>query len=514
TLGFRGEALAAIASVSRIEAISRVKGRLSGFRLRLTGGRRESCDEVGCPEGSTLLIRDLFFNTPVRKKFLKSREVENGHLINVFKRYAIAYPEMRWSISMDDRNLYRLPIESQESRICAVFNQDFSSRIFPLQSVGERLSLTGYIGSPELARRSRTDQYLYVNRRWVANRLLGHAVNAAYGPLLEEGKFPFYALYLQIAPQDVDVNVHPAKTEIKFRKESEIYGFIQQAVADTLQQAGLKAFSSMQLRSGEKFDDRTGEITAATKNDLGAIAVQFAQRKFHSSTSGHNYSNEPIASGEAYRLVFTPPVDPAADQSPDSRENSNSISDRAQVYQFHQRYILTEIKGGIAIIDQHAAHERVLYERALKALVDEQLPSQQLLFPKIMEFDVESAVRLREVLDYLQKLGITLRVFGERSFVLEALPAGIRDGASEEIIKDILDELQERGEMKQPGQEQVAAAFACRAAIKFGQSLTLAEMNGLIDQLFAAQFPFTCPHGRPTLMQLTLGELERRFGRS
>jgi len=517
TLGFRGEALAAIASVSHIEAISRMKGSISGCRLRLNGGKIEGCDEVGSPEGTTLLIRDLFFNTPARKKFLKSREVENNHLVNVFKRFAIAFPQIRWSFSLDDRNLFRLPADSLQGRIAAVFNQDFSAQTFPVDTTTERLIVTGFLGSPDLARRTRSDQFLYVNKRWVVNRALGHAVSAAYGPLIESGKFPFYALFLEIPSPEVDVNVHPAKIEVKFRRENEVYGIIQHAASETLQTAGLKAFTTLHLRPGESVDANTGEITLLPQPDIATFTAQFAKQKFGPSQSTHGPDRTSIVSGEAYSLVFSPPVPVTEDKQPvpsSTPSMESPASDRTQVYQFHKRYILTEIKGGIAVIDQHAAHERILYERALKALASEQLASQQLLFPKILEFDPETAFRLREVLEYLQKLGITLRIFGERSFVLEALPAGIREGASEEIIKEILDELQERGNLKHPGQEQVAAAFACRAAIKFGHSLTLPEMNGLIDQLFSAQFPFTCPHGRPTLLQLTLGELERRFGRS
>jgi DNA mismatch repair protein MutL len=200
-----------------------------------------------------------------------------------------------------------------------------------------------------------------------------------------------------------------------------------------------------------------------------------------------------------------------------SEEAESSVVDnaeRTQVYQFHNRYIVTQVKAGIAVIDQHAAHERVLFEKALKALAGQGIHGQQLLFPKIFEVNPERADQLREVLEDFQALGITIREFGERSFVLEALPPGISEGENDQIVTEILDELKERGVARAPGHEQLAAAFACRAAIKFGKALTLDEMNSLIDQLFATKFPFSCPHGRPTLLNLSLTELERRFGRA
>jgi DNA mismatch repair ATPase MutL len=308
------------------------------------------------------------------------------------------------------------------------------------------------------------------------------------------------------------------------RRENETYGLVQRAIQAALQQAGLAAMPAMQLKSGETVNPATGEITSDTRSP----ATQ--ERPLP------HYPPERKAPPEAYRIMFgktdshradppLPPLDKGGIEGSDppephfkrgvpEPENEVIGSERTHIYQFHNKYIVTEIKGGIAIIDQHAAHERVLYEKALKALTGGRLPSQQLLFPRILELDPESALRLREVLDDLVSLGITIREFGERSFVLEALPTGTNAGQEGQIITDILDELKERGSLRSPGQEQVAAAFACRAAIKFGQPLTLAEMNGLIDQLFATKFPFTCPHGRPTLLQLTLGELERRFGRA
>ncbi len=509
TLGFRGEALSAIASVSRIEATSRLRGSLLGHRLRGTGGKLEGLDEIGAPEGTAIAVRDLFFNTPARKKFLKSAGVENSHLLNVFKRYALAYSEIRWSLSQEGKDVYRLPPESLHSRLLALFTAELNHHLFPLEAEAKGVRLSGFIGAPNLARRSRGDQYLFLNRRWVQNRLLGHALAAAYGHLLDPGHFPFYALFLEVPATEVDVNVHPAKTEVKLHRENEIYGFILNAVEEALRQAGLRAMPSMPLKAGEAVNENTGEITLPRQAELKP-----ANPAANSSPASQIPLRAQIAPAAAYQMMFAARTEPTTSAASAMPSEAALSAERTQVYQIHQRYILTEIKGGLAIIDQHAAHERVLYERALKALHGGALPSQQLLFPRIIELDAENAERLREVLEDLQSLGINIREFGERSFALEALPSGIQAGLEEGIIRDLLDELRERGVVRRPGQEAIAAAFACRAAIKFGQPLTLQEMNGLIDQLFATHFPFTCPHGRPTLLQLTLSELERRFGRT
>jgi DNA mismatch repair protein MutL len=509
TLGFRGEALSAIASVSRIEATSRFRGQLTGHRLRLNGGKIQDLEEIGAPQGTTLIIRDIFYNTPARKKFLKSAQVESSHLLNVFKRYALAYPDIRWTLNSDGKDLYRLPPETLKDRILAVFSADLNSRLFPLNVTQAGWRLSGFIGAAELARRSRGDQHLFINRRWVQHRLLGHAVVSAYGNLLERGLFPFYILFLELPPQDVDVNVHPAKTEVKLVRENDLYTFLLQSVSGMLQEAGLAAMSDLHLRRGESLDASTGEIIPE-----GAAAAPIRSAAFGSSPVRFHPTPSSPAPLEAYQLLFQPPQkDEEVDRTP-NREDESAKSERTQVYQIHNRYILTEIKGGIAIIDQHAAHERILYEKALKAFQGGSIRGQLLLFPKIIELDAENAERLREVLEDLQKLGINIREFGERSFALEALPAGLPSGTDSGLVLEILDELKERGRLRQPGQESIAAAFACRAAIKFGKSLTLSEMNALIDQLFSSQFPFTCPHGRPTLLKLTLSELERRFGRA
>jgi DNA mismatch repair protein MutL len=511
TLGFRGEALSAIASVSRVEATSRLHGSLSGYRLKLLGGKIQEVVETGAPEGTTITVRDLFFNTPARRKFLKSRAVETGHLMSVFKRYALAHPRLRWSYTQDGKSLYRLPSESLENRLQALFSAELSDHLIPVEGKDESVTLRGYIGNPKVARRTRSDQFLFVNNRWVQNRLLGFAVASGFGALLENGKFPFYVLYLELPPELVDVNVHPAKSEVKFRREHEIYQLVHKSVREALQKAGIEAFRTYSLSSDEKLDGKTGEITSLKNSDS---LKQTSHYTAH-NRPGYPMNRRPKPSLEAYQLAFGQHTSDTPEREPASpTERPDEKGDRTNVYQFHQRYIVTEIKGGIAIIDQHAAHERILYEKALRALTGSRMHSQQLLFPKIIELAPDKAIQLREMLDDLQWLGISIREFGERSFVIEALPSGIREGADDQLVLDILEELQEKGAVRRPGQDQIAAAFACRAAVKFGKSLSLAEMNSLIDQLFATRYPFTCPHGRPTLLNLTLTELERRFGRT
>ncbi|TKJ41763.1 hypothetical protein CEE37_04120 [candidate division LCP-89 bacterium B3_LCP] len=510
TLGFRGEALSAIASVSRIEASSRLQSSLSGHRLRLHGGKIVDVEEMGTSVGTSITVKELFFNTPARKKFLKSRNVESGHLLNVFKRFALSYPGIRLSLTLEGKKVYRLPPEPLKDRIVAVFSDEMAKHLLPVELQFGKIGLSGYVGSPDLSRRTRGDQYLYVNQRWVQNRPISHAIISSYSHLLEQKKFPFYALFLDIPHEEVDVNVHPAKSEVKFRRESELYQLTHDAVTAALRNAGVDAFPSMPLSGDEKVNETTGEISP---KQSGAYLPR-GSSGYPQHPSQRFADQGEKASGEAYQLVFgSKDGATTISQAEEVSAISNSDAQRTQVYQFHQRFIVTEIKGGIAIIDQHAAHERVLYEKALKALSGDQLPSQRLLFPIIIKLDAENALILQNMQDDLQKLGVEVREFGERSFALEALPAGIRKGSDDSFIMELLDELNERGIKHSPGHEQVAAAFACRAAIKFGQSLSLEEMNSLIDQLFASKFPFSCPHGRPTLLQLTLGELNRRFGR-
>jgi len=513
SLGFRGEALSAIASVARLEATSSMQESMSGYRLKISGGKVIDLVETGAPTGTTISVKDLFFNTPARKKFLKSRSVENGHLLSVFKRFALSYPEIRWSYISDGKDVYRLPPEQLENRIQAIFSEELSDLIFTVHLEEENTTVSGFVGSPKLARKSRGDQYLFVNHRWVQNRPLGFAVLSGFGPLIEERRFPFYVLFIDILPELVDVNVHPAKSEVKFRNEHEIYNIVHRGVRYALQKAGIDATRNYALSPGERINPATGEITQQSLDG----------QKFPSShQQGFNFpraSNRivPLASYQAVFKSDTSAPENHADSAEISqalRESTEGEVERTQVYQFHQRYVVTELKNGIAVIDQHAAHERILYEKALRALNGGKMHSQQLLFPRIIEVNADRAVLLRDVLDDLQALGIDIKEFGEKSFVVEALPAGVKESGDDKLVLDILDELQEKGIARKPGHEKLAAAYACRAAIKFGKTLSLPEMNSLIDQLFATQYPFTCPHGRPTILQLTLGELERRFGRA
>ncbi|MBU0518237.1 DNA mismatch repair endonuclease MutL [bacterium] len=509
TLGFRGEALSAIASVARLEATSSMQEALSGHRLKMAGGKVIDLIETGAPTGTTISVKELFFNTPARKKFLKSRSVENSHLLTVFKRFALSYPDIRWSYVSDGKDVYRLPPETLENRLQAIFSEELGNLIFPVQLEDDGILVSGFIGAPKLARKSRGDQFLFVNRRWVQNRPLGFAVLSGFGPLIEDRRFPFYVLFIDIDPELVDVNVHPSKSEVKFRNEHEIYNIVHRGVRQALQKAGMDATRNYAVSPEEKVDPTTGEILPRPLDSR--LPHTSPQQGFTFPLPQQN--KMPL---EGYQIAFQPEAKQATDvQDADSlRQASNGEIERTQVYQFHQRYVVTELKNSIAIIDQHAAHERILYEKALRALNGGKMHSQQLLFPRIMEVSPDRAVLLRDVLEDLQALGIDIKEFGERSFVVEALPAGVKESGDDRIVLDILDELREKGIARKPGHEKLAAAFACRAAIKFGKSLSLPEMNSLIDQLFATQYPFSCPHGRPTILQLTLGELERRFGRS
>lgn len=522
TLGFRGEALASIASVAHVELRTRRLGDEAGTRLRIDGGTVGTPEPVATPVGTSLAARHLFFNVPARRAFLKSPATEFRHIVETFQALALSHPEVAFSLTHDDAPVYRLRADAPAGvdplahRIAGLMEFDGAEVLVPVHEATAYLSLRGYVGRPEHTRRVRGEQFLFVNERVVKSRALDHAVLSAYDGLVPEGTYPFFALFVDLDPSHVDVNVHPSKAEVKFDDERSVYAFVRAVVRRALAQADIGPLPgtlpeatfapSQALPSGD------GESSAA---DVAGEAGDVGEG--HSDTAWAPPSPTLWPAGGAWDAP--PPPDPAASLVEaggpslfSGVEGAEGTGESAFLVQLHDTYVVTAIRSGLVLVDQRAAHERVLYEHALATLDSGLGLSQQLLFPHTLELSAPDLALLRELLPDLKALGFDLDLLSGRTVLVRGVPADVRAGDERAVLADLLGPFRELREAHRlPRADALARAMARRGAIRAGQRLAAAEMRTLVDQLFACEAPHVAPDGRPTLVRITLDELARRF---
>ncbi len=503
TLGFRGEALASIASVARVEAHSVPAGQAEGTQVRIEGGVVQRVAVYGGAAGTSIAVKHLFFNTPARRKFLRAPATEYRHILAVLNRFTLGHPDKSFILINEDEIVFDLKPAAPRERIAAVLGARIRDSLIEVSDDGP-LRIRGYVATPDAFRRSRGDQYLFLNRRYIVNRALNHAVVAAYGEILPRAEFPVYVLHLEIDPQLVDVNVHPTKVEVKFANEGMAYRLLNGAVKRALSSAqvvpNLQPFTDRSFQQGGS----SLSLSAARQQPLDLQRRVDAGQEW--TVAGAPGAPQAMISGEA--------VTPAADRiGPPSGPTAVERFERTNVWQLHNKYILTQIKSGLIVIDQHVAHERVLYERALDAFERRAPASQQLLFPQVVQLSAEDFSYLTEILPFLEKIGFVIKAFGKNTVVVEGVPPGVKISDDSKLLVQIIDEFKRGKKDSVEIRECVAKSFACHAAVRAGDRLTLEAMNALIDQLFATRHPYHCPHGRPVIVSIPIEELDRRFGR-
>jgi DNA mismatch repair protein MutL len=500
SLGFRGEALPSIAAVSRVEIHSRQPGSEHGWSFRLEGGTSGEVEPSSSPVGTTLSVKALFFNTPARRKFLKSPTTEYAHLLGVFKRFALACPEVDWTLIHDNRPVYELRPGDLKSRIIDLYGVSARDHLREIHCQEGGTSVFGFVGTTELVRRSRGDQFIFLNNRPIENRIISHAVIAGMDPLVRAGEYPFYVLKLTMDPYGFDVNVHPSKSEVKFRDESAVHQIVRRAIRSAFGSADIPVVSQ--------------KLTppSALKPEAPRTIVHRPLPRKPMPPDLMDSIYKPVDPEKAGMAI---PKEHRKEQKPPASVSRTPESDEVvALWQLHNRYILSQIKSGLAIIDQHAAHERILFERALRYFQNPPNPSQHLLFPEILELTIEDWTTLKEYAQLFRELGFVLTDFGPRTIRVEAVPSGLRVSNEGKLLKELLDEVREQKKEHPDPREALAASFACRGAVKSGDPLTDAEMNTLVNELFRTEFPYSCPHGRPTIINLSLDELDRRFRRT
>jgi DNA mismatch repair protein MutL len=501
TLGFRGEALPSIASVSRFTITSRPASADSAWALAIDGGAKGEPKPAAHPAGTRVEVRDLFFATPARLKFLKEPRTESSHVADAMRRLAMAHPEISFRLESEERALLDLPMAvSLLERLAAIMGREFANNALEIDANREGFRLTGFAGLPTLNRPTGQHQYLFVNGRPVRDKLLAGAVRGAYQDFLARDRHPMVALFLEAPTELVDVNVHPAKTEVRFRDAGIVRGLIVGALRTALSAAGHRASTTVSDAALGAFRPHTGYSTPLPYRGQG----------------GGYTSSIPRGLAEAAMQFMAPLAEPsvraeAAVEPVNGRQYPLGVA-RAQL---HETYIVAQTDEGVVIVDQHAAHERLLHERLKNQLEAEGVKRQALLLPEVVDVGEDGARRLAQRAAELADMGLVLEPFGLGAVVVRETPALLGEADVQGLVRDLADELAEMGDhlsLKEKV-EEVCGTLACHTSLRAGRRLTVEEMNALLRQMEATPHSGQCNHGRPTYVELKLADIERLFGR-
>ncbi len=521
TLGFRGEALSSIAAVAQVEIRTETREEEIGTLIRIEDGTNIIKEKGSFSKGTCTAVKNIFFNTPARRNFLKSDATEMKHIVDTFNKISLSHPDLAFRFFNDDQMIYNYPAGDLKSRICQVFADNMMEALLPVEEKTDFLNVYGYIGRPDILKRNKGDQYLFLNSRYVISKQVNHAVFTAYDNFLEKGDYPFFILFVDVDPRKTDVNVHPSKLEVRFDDDRDVYNFILAVVKKSLGSFDPSAGMMIDERSGQSEGLNMNNFTRTGKDEFsdrpGFIEKQsFAKTNFSDQEIDLIFRALPDKPGETGENIPHPFESGPKEVFHELQKESVSglTEEPAFIIQLHNKYILSQIKTGLMVIDQQVAHERVLYEKALKRM-DANLPfSQQLLFPKTINPGPEAYSVLKEISSYLVKLGFGLKFFSKNAVVIEGVPEDVKHGSEEKVLLEMIEEFINNDRKKPDIRENIAKSYACKAGIKAGERLSEKEMRLLIDQLFAASMPYICPHGRPTVVKISLDEFDRRFGRS
>ena len=541
TMGFRGEALPSIASVSQMTITTKVAGddEAAGVQIRCAGGSLEEVSEVGARTGTSITVENLFYNVPARLKFLKTSSTELTHIVELMQRFALARPEVGFRLLHSGGEVFAAPGTGSAMDACVhVFGRETARHLVPLDYDGAGLRVTGFIGTPNALKSSRSAQHTFVNTRHVRNKAVTRALDEAYKSVqtLHGTRYPAAVVMVQIDPAQVDVNVSPTKTEVRFTREGDIYAAVYKAVQEALMAGGLVPTLTQKLSSPAasirqepeehpallSVTPRPAGNTRQEPRDMAAFHEAVIER------ARQPFDDDPFEGGSSQAPVGAPLAAPSsASASPSSaiggdyrQQNLASLRVLAQT---RNMYILAQTDTALVLIDQHIAHERVLYEQLLAGAEGggAGVPTQRLMLPFTLEVSKREALVVENRLEDLRRAGFDLEPFGGDSFVVRSVPASVAQkhlksqGSPEEVLREIVEELVEKTVSRRlllPAEEVLITA-SCKMAVKAGDPLSFDEMNALVSDLLKSENPYTCPHGRPIIIELPNGDLDRKFGR-
>lgn len=568
SLGFRGEALSSIAAVSQVELITQTAGSFTGARYEIEGGKEKTFEEVGAPEGTTFIARNLFFNTPARRKFLKTGQTEGAHVAELVEKIALSRPDVSIRLIQNNQNkLHTSGNNNLKDVIYTVFGREIAANLIPIETGAPPVVISGFIGKPLIARNNRNYENYFINGRYIKSSLIARALEEAYAPFMMQHKYPFTLLHFAIDPEFLDVNVHPTKMELRFKDQELLFKTVYHALSAALMGRELipqvdfgedknkkeNQLKPVPLKHGpEPFETKraglaaagrtaeaaapygrnliiaakeAGQVTPPSEDTPGAVSVPDSAQREEQKIPGTEESREntgPAASHIPKALAFAPkdsaPSEKPAEQismfedrllTPKARESHRLIG------QLFDTYWLIEYRDQLYIIDQHAAHEKVLYEKTMATLKSREYTSQILNPPIILTLSRGEEVLLQKYMDHFKAVGFEIEPFGGREYAVRAVPDNLFSIAKRELLMEMIDALSDEqlADKKPDVIYERIASMSCKAAVKGGHRLSEAEANRLIDQLLELENPYACPHGRPTIISMSRRELEKKFKR-
>lgn len=508
TMGFRGEALSSIASVSQVMLLTAERGAASGVLVEVEAGAFKSVADAAAPEGTSVDVAHLFYNTPARLKFLKSPGTEFSHIVTAVSRLAMAHPSIRFRLTHNRKKVLDLPASTNiRDRTFQIYGSELAENVMTFSGGRDGVHIHGLIGRPTYSRGDRTHQDFFVNRRAVKNTSISHALYDAYSGMLMRDRHPVGFIFLEIDPALVDVNVHPAKAEVRFRNQSQIHDLVRDVVREGLRLRGMPAAAAAPapVSGEERVREAVAEYTRAQEGrgvPERKPLVLFGRRR------------SDVTGSEAWAEADAAPRRESAEGVP-KQYAFVPEHDLVPIAQIHDSFIVAQSREGMAIIDQHAAHERVLFEKLQDQFGGGMMPLQNLLVPVQVELGPAQGALLSEHLVELHSLGFIVEEFGSGTFVIKAVPSLVVGADYRQLLLDILDEVNayDRSGKMEKLRDEILSIMACHPAIKTHRQLDLREMEALLRGIFACRMPYTCPHGRPTIIRFSLDEIKKMFKR-
>lgn len=571
SLGFRGEALSSIAAVSQVEVITKTAQGISGVRYVIEGSKEKTLEEIGAPDGTTFLVRNLFYNTPARRKFLKTPQTEAGYIGDLMERLALSHPEISFKfINNNQVKLHTSGNSNLKEIIYHIYGRDIAANLLEIQEENDLFSVRGFIGKPLISRGNRNFENYFINGRYVKSSLIAKSIEEGYKSFVMQHKYPFTVLHLSINGQLLDVNVHPTKMELRFSNGEAVYHFLEKLIRDTINQSELvyqvslekeqEARAREEQERKERLKDKQHAPEPFEAKRLEAIKASIRkdtpyERKYPQMpetterTMG-NHQPQMVAESPSYMVKKEQPVSPQSvsiqpktmpeqpampeqplEQPPKEQQQQEMIQNPVQqdmrklldietrkehriIGQLFETYWLIEFDNHLYIIDQHAAHEKVLYERTMKSLEEKEFTSQSIYPPVLLTLNMQEEELLKKYMDYFKKLGFEIEPFGGKEYSVTAVPGNLFGLDGKQLMVEILDSLASfRGNEKPDMITEKIASMSCKAAVKGNQKLSRAEVEKLIDELLTLENPYHCPHGRPTIISMSKYELEKKFKR-
>jgi DNA mismatch repair protein MutL len=520
TMGFRGEALASIAAVSQVELKSKKEAETTGTYIEIDNSVVKKQEPVAMEQGTSIAMKNLFFNVPARRNFLKSNPSELRHIVDEFIRVAMSFPDIFFSLTSNGQEVFHLERATLKQRIVQILGSNYSAKLVSVEEQTDYMNIYGFVGKPDTAKKTRGDQYFFVNNRFIKSAYLNHAVMGAFDSMIAKDSFPMYTLFIDLDPAQLDINVHPTKQEIKFEDEKIVYAFVQSAVKHALAQFSISPTLDFELDpSIQQLDAVSKPFTDEKKSSVASSSLY---NTFSQKNQAHFIENK--SELKHWREFYEPAAKTSSGSSITSStegetvslysEKKMQVSDESPLQQMHSTYILAQNDAGFLVIHQQNAHERILYERFIKAVAGKPIAIQQSLFPQTMELASADVVVLNELLPDLHYLGYHLEPFGNNTFVVQGTPADVEQGNEKAAIEKMLEQYKHfSSDLKFSKREKLLRSLSWQQAIKPGKALTQKEMKLIVQDLFICTVPNITPNGKPTYTVFKKQELDRMFGR-